>query len=125
MADTETKIEVLKGLKMMLKFVRLFRNDGLSIGSYWFPNSIIILLISSTLILHLGLTIWFCVEFDLDLKIISGAVSIACGTSQVQLIYFHLASYRRLVVCTVDDLENMVQRSKKIDDMKKIIYYIH
>lgn len=114
MADTETKTEVLKGLKMMLKALRLYRSDGLSIGSYWFPNSIIILLISSTLILHFGLTIWFCVEFDFDLKLISGAVSIASGSLQVQLIYICLASYRPLVVCTVDDLQDLVQRSKKM-----------
>lgn len=86
MADTETKIDVLNGLKKMLKALRLFRSDGLLIGSYWFPNSIIILVISSTLILHFGLTIWFCVEFDFDLKIVSGAVSIASGSLQVQLI---------------------------------------
>lgn len=109
---SRNNVEVLKGLKLMLKALSLYDINGLCIGRIRIPNPIIILFISSTLILHFGLTIWFCIEFELNLKIISGAVSIASGTLQVQLIYIYLASYGDLVPNTVDELQKLVQRSK-------------
>lgn len=106
------EVEVLKGLKMMLKALFLFDTNGFKFGDIRIPNPLVVLSISSTLILHFGLTIWFCVEYEFDLKIISGAVSIASGSLQVQLIYIYLASYGRLVPDTVYDLQELVKQSK-------------
>lgn len=110
--NTNSEVEVLSGLRMMLKALRLFKSDGIHIGQYLITNPIIIFGISTTLILHFGLTIWFCVEFEFDLKIISGAVSIASGSLQNQLIYICLAWYGRLVPETLDDLQELVDTSK-------------
>lgn len=106
------KVKVLKGLKMMLKALSLFNENGAPVCGIEIPKAVIILCISATLILHFSLTIWFCIEFEFDLKIISGAVSIASGSLQVQLIYICLACHGRLVPSSINELQTLVQQSE-------------
>lgn len=109
---SKSPIDVLKGLKLMLNVLGLFDRNGLKCGLIRIPNFIAIVGMSATLILHLTLTIWFCIEFKFNLKIISGAVSILSGTLQNQLIYICFAIYGQLISTTINDLQHFVQERK-------------
>lgn len=110
--DRGQKIEVLEGLKVILKFVEIYPAD-------WFYRDVRISIpfifrpFLTALILFQVTTIWLCFLFEWDINLISGPLCFLFGGFQILTIYFIIIMQSKsIIVDSTDLLQHLVQRRK-------------
>lgn len=110
METKSAKFEVLKGLKILLKFEELYPAN-------WFTPQIRTLItfcfrtMMSILMLFEFTTIWLCVDAEWDLNIVSGPLCFLLGGVQIFFIYFDILSSKLIIINATDSLQVLVQES--------------
>lgn len=109
--DHGRKFEVLKGLKVLLKFTELYPSDLLFLG---IPISIPLIFrpILFSLFLFFFTSISLCASLEWDLNVISGPLCFLCGSIQIVTIYFNMRSSKSIVIESIDLLQVLVEQSK-------------
>lgn len=108
----KNKVEVLSGLRLILKLTNLYNKHGVYIGSVKIPNILVFFLVMLPVIWHAFLLLWAVVDEKFDLKLISNSLAVTIGNIQTTLAYVSLAMETDLVISTVDHLQEVVEKSE-------------
>lgn len=112
------KIEVLSGIRPILKLSNLYNKNGVTFkynkkgGSVKIPNFLIFSLITLPTIYLFSLAIWIVIEEKFNLKLISHSLTGAIGLFQVTTAFISLGVKSDLVTKAVDHLQEVVEKSK-------------
>lgn len=107
------KIEVLEQLKNILKCVELYPSNWF-VGNVHIPASFIFWPLLFMLMVLQIVSFWFCVAYEWDLAIVSGALCGIFAITQILAIYMDLRFSKSSLVTAVDSLQRLVQQSKWI-----------
>lgn len=114
----EKKIEILTGLRLILKITNLYNKNGLYIkynkngDSVKIPNFVVFCLIFLQSFYMLTLLIWGVIEKKFDLELISISLAVAIGLIYTAISYISLALKTDSIISTVDHLQEVVEKSK-------------
>lgn len=106
------QVEVLSGIRLILKLTNLYNKNGVYIGSIKIPDFIISAMISLLSSYMTLLYFWAAVEEHFDMEIISGSLACTLGMLQTTIAYISLATKTYLVISTIDHLQEVVEKSK-------------
>lgn len=106
------KIEVLSGLRLLLKLTNLYNKNGVYIGSVHIRDFYVFSMISLPPIFYTLLIIWDVIEEEFDLQSTSNSLATVIAVLQVTIAYISLAMKTDSMKSTVDDLQELVDQSK-------------
>lgn len=113
----EEKIEVLSGLRLILKLTNLYNKYGVHIkynknaDSAEIPEFIVFSLISVPTFVLTSLLIWAAIEQKFDIKLLSVGLAAIIGYSQTTSVFLSLAIKNDSVISTIDHLQETFERS--------------
>lgn len=91
------KLQVLSGLRLLLKFTNLYNKNGVCIRSARIPNFFVFCMVLMPAFLFVLLLMWISVEEKFGFQYIIAYISLAMRTD--------------LIVSTVDQLQEHVEKS--------------
>lgn len=112
------KIEVLGGLRLLLKWTNLYNKNGVCIkyskngDSVKIPDSIAFCSISLPTIYYASLLIWAVIDTRFDFNSISTGLATAIAVLQSTLAYISLAMKTDSIVSIVEHLQRVVVKSE-------------
>lgn len=107
----EKPVEVLSASRYIMKIGYLYNKDDLYIQSYKVPDYLFAALMPILMLIFLLMELWFCIDAKFVLEIVSPALAFLFAAIQTIAIYSTLLWKRKLMISTINDLQNIVTRS--------------
>lgn len=108
------KFTVLDGCRLALKYTNLYNKKDLQIFGRRIPNFLIHTFILIPMIYTNFLQMWFCIDEKFNLKSISSTLGNLMSLTHMSLIYVSLAVKSNLIIETLDNLQDLVDKSNNI-----------
>lgn len=114
----EKEIEVLSGLRILLKLSNLYNKNGVYFkynkngDSVKIPDFFLFCLILLPTLYTASLFLWFVIDEKFNLTITSNSLVLAIANIQMAISFISMAMKSDLVRTTVDHLQEAVERSK-------------
>lgn len=105
------KFEVLRELKILLKYLNLYHKSDWCSGGLNFLKPLTYLVLSIPILIYLVVPFRVCLFYEFDLKIIATPLMVTLGTSQGVFMFWSFACKSSLIMETADLLQQLVQRS--------------
>lgn len=103
--------KVLNSVQIILKIFNLINKDGVRICRLKIPNVILASIIALIPIYGSFVLIWFCVDEKFSLSTSSSSLALALLIVKSLFIHFSLVWRSKVIVVTIDYLQNIVTRS--------------
>lgn len=106
------EIKVLSDLRLVLKLTNLYNKNGVFIGSIKIPDFLVFCLICLPTAYLVALLVWAVVEENFNLTLISTSLAAAIAHIQIAVAFISLCMKNKLIMSTVDHLQDVVEKSK-------------
>lgn len=115
-------IEVLSGLRFLLKWTNLYNKNGLHFYSVKLPDTLVYCLVPIPSFYLSLLFVWPVIEGKFNLKLLSSSLAFAIGNLQLAFAYISLASKTASIASTLDQLQEIVQKRKSFSmEISKVL----
>lgn len=102
------KFEVLRELKVLLKYLNLYNKFGWFSGELKLFKPLTYFVLSIPLMVYFLVPLRVCILYNFDLKMVASPLMVTLGTLQGLLMFYSFALISSLVMQTVDALQQLV-----------------
>lgn len=112
------RIEVLSGLRFILKYTNLYNKNGAhfkynkSGDSIKVPDFLLFCLILLPTSYMVSLFVWFVIDEDFKLTVILNSLALVIANIQMAISFVSMAMKTDLIIATVNRLQEVVEKSK-------------